>query len=304
MNNIVKDVESFKRIKFKENITDTSYERRTLFILIQSLKENKLAMVCLVFIAMITIVSILSPLSPYDPDKIDLANKLQDPSFTHPFGTDELGRDYLTRALYGGRVSIAVGVCSMLISIILGTTIGATSGYMGGKIDTVLMRCIDIFMSVPSLLFIIIINTLFTPNIFTLIFAISIFAWMGVARIVRANTLSLKERDFVLAAKSLGVSNINIIIKHVIPNIMPQIIVAASISIARAILQESSLSFLGYGVQLPKSSWGSMLQNAQQFIFDTPLLAFVPGLLILLTVLSFNILGDIIRDLLEPKTIR
>jgi peptide/nickel transport system permease protein len=218
----------------------------------------------------------------------------------HPFGTDELGRDYLTRTLYGGRVSISVGLFTMFFSVIAGTLFGTASGYAGGKVDAIMMRFVDIFMSVPSLLLIIVINTFIKPSFFTLVLMIGLFSWTGIARIVRAETLSLKERNFVMAARNLGVSNIAIIFRHIIPNMAPQIIVAATVNIGRAILQESSLSFLGYGVQLPQSSWGSMLQNAQKQIFSMPLLSFIPGIFILLAVLSFNILGDALRDVLEP----
>lgn len=213
-----------------------------------------------------------------------------------------MGRDNITRALYGGRVSLAVGTAAMLVSVIIGTIIGAISGYVGGKVDMILMRIVDIFLSVPNLLLIIIIYAFIPPNIITLILMLALFSWTSVARIVRAQTLTLKERDFVLAAKSLGVSDIRIIIEHIIPNMTSQIIVAASLSIANAILDESALSFLGYGVQIPKSSWGSMLQSAQKHILYDPLLAIVPGLFILLTVLCFNIIGDTLQHALDPKS--
>ena len=261
-------------------------------------------MVCLVLMAIIIAASILAPLSPYDPDQYDLMNKLALPSLAHPFGTDDLGRDYFTRALYGGRVSLTVGFFAMLVSVALGTVVGTVSGYVGGVVDMLLMRLLDIIMSVPTFLLIIIINAYVKPGLPTMIFIIAIFSWMGVARIVRAETMSLKERDFVLAAKNLGASDFVIIFRHIIPNMSSSIIVAASLSIARAILTESSLSFLGFGVRLPNSSWGSMLQNAQSQILYNPFLAVFPGLLILITVLSFNVLGDVLRSALEPKIIK
>lgn len=268
------------------------------------LKKNHIAKISLIVLTIIIIGSILAPLSPYDPDKIDLINKFQNPGIKHWFGTDNLGRDYFTRALYGGRVSLTVGACSMVVSVFFGTIIGTISGYIGGRLDSIIMRCIDIFMSVPSFLLIIIINTFISPSIFTMVFIISLFAWMGVARIVRAETLSLKERDFVVAAQNFGASKLFIIYKHILPNIASSIIVAASVSIAKAILTESGLSFLGFGVQLPKSSWGSMLQNAQSQVLDLPFLSLIPGVLILITVLSFNILGDVLSKALEPKSIK
>lgn len=267
------------------------------------LKTNKLARVCLITLIVIGVASILAFLSPYDPDALNLVNKLQSPSLAHPFGTDDLGRDYFTRALYGGRVSLTVGIFSMLISVTIGTLVGTISGYIGGKLDSILMRCIDILMSIPSFLLIIIINAYVKPSMTTVIVIIGIFGWMGVSRIVRAETMKLKESEFVLAAKTLGASNIRIIFKHILPNITSSITVAATISIASSILTESSLSFLGLGVQLPKASWGSMLQNAQTYMMESPLMPVFPGLLILLTVLSFNVLGDAFRDVLDVKSL-
>ena len=302
--NIVFNEDSFKRVKHKIEQTEVDYERSLLWRIGYALKQNKLAIVCLAVLIIIALASIFAFLSPYDPDAMDLPNKLQTPSAKHLFGTDNLGRDYFTRALYGGRVSLTVGVFAMIISVCIGTVFGTVAGYVGGVVDTLMMRFVDIFMSVPSFLLIIIINTLITPNIGTMIFIIGMFAWMGVARIVRAETMSIKERDYILAAKSMGGKNVWIIVKHIIPNVVPLVIVAASISIARAILTESSLSFLGFGVQLPMSSWGSMLQDAQKYILELPLLAFFPGLFILLTVLSFHILGDILRNALEPRIMK
>ena len=282
---------------------DANYERGVFYNLWISFKENKLAIICLVILMVIIIASLLAPLSPYDPDAMNLRGKLIPPNAEHLFGTDSLGRDYFTRALYGGRVSLTVGIFSMLVSVIVGTIYGTVSGYIGGMVDNIMMRAVDIFMSVPSFLLIIIINSFLSPSMLTMVVIIGIFSWMGVARIVRAETMSLKERDFVLAAKNMGAGNIEIMLTHIIPNMIPSIIVAASISIARAILTESSLSFLGFGVKQPMSSWGSMLQSAQSHIMDVPTLAFFPGALILLTVLSFNVIGDVVRNALEPKIV-
>lgn len=264
-------------------------------------KKNRGARLSLIFLIVVAIMSILAFLSPYDPDAMNFMEALEGPSLTHWFGTDDLGRDYFTRALYGGRVSLVVGIFSMLVSIVFGTLFGTISGYAGGLVDTIMMRCTDIFMSVPSFLLIIIINSFISPSIGTMILIIGMFSWMGVARIVRAEAMSLKQRDFVLAARNLGASEIEIMFFHVIPNMLPSIIVAASLSIAKAILTESSLSFLGFGVRLPMSSWGSMLQSAQDHIQRVPLLAIFPGLLILFTVISFNVLGDTLRSVLEPQ---
>ena len=181
--------------------------------------------------------------------------------------------------------------------------IGVFSGYVGGKIDTLLMSFTDIFLALPSMLLMVILNTFLKPGLSTLIVVLSLFSWASVARITRAETMSLKERDFVVAAKNLGASNCRIIFVHIIPNIVGPVIVAASLSVASAILTESSLSFLGLGVQIPMASWGSMLQAAQTYILDYPLLAIFPGVMILITVLSFNLLGDVLRNALEPKIV-
>ena len=296
--------DAFDPANRENKVQDEIYERGIFYNLLMSLKENKLAIICLIILIIIIIASLLAPLSSYDPDAMDLRSKLLLPNKEHFFGTDNLGRDYFTRALYGGRVSLTVGCFSMLVSVIVGTIYGTISGYIGGTIDNLMMRAVDIFMSVPSFLLIIIINSFLSPSMFTMVVIIGMFSWMGVARIVRAETMSLKERDFVLAAKNMGAGNMEIMLIHIIPNMIPSIIVAASISIARAILTESSLSFLGFGVKLPMSSWGSMLQNAQSQIMDLPTLALFPGALILLTVLSFNVLGDVLRNALEPKMVK
>jgi peptide/nickel transport system permease protein len=212
-----------------------------------------------------------------------------------------LGRDYFTRALYGGRVSITVGFLSMIISTVIGTTVGTISGYFGGKIDSLIMRVIDILMSIPTFFLILILNAYLKPGIQNIILIIGLFGWMGIARIVRAETLSVKEREYVLYSKVIGERSNVIIRKHIIANIFPTVMVASTLNIASAILTESSLSFLGLGVQPPNSSWGSMLKYAQGYIADAPYLALFPGMLILLTVLSFNILGDIFRVAFEPK---
>ena len=293
--------EDFVKVEREKQTVDASYERGLLHHIGKALKDNKLAMVCLVLLALIVFSSVFAFLSPYDPDYMDVMNKMAGPSAEHWFGTDELGRDSFTRALYGGRVSLMVGFSAMFVSVVIGTLLGSVSGYIGGKLDVVLMRLVDIFQSVPSLLLIIVFFSFVPNNMFTLVIMLALFSWPGVARIVRAQTLTLKERDFVIAAKTLGVSHPQIILRHIVPNMTTQIIVAASLSVAGAILDESALSFLGYGVALPKASWGSMLQNAQQYILYDPLLALIPGVFILLTVLCLNILGDTLQHALDPR---
>ena len=302
-NNIVITNDSFAKLEKKKTV-EISVERQSVWKDIwKELKKNKVAMVSVVLLAILIIAVILAPLSPYDPYKLDASQKLQGISSSHWFGTDEYGRDYFTRTLYGGRVSLLVGFMSMIMTVVIGTSLGVFSGYVGGKVDMFLMSFTDIFLALPSMLLMVILNTFLKPGLPTLIVVLSLFSWASVARITRAETMSLKERDFVVATQNLGASNFRVIIKHIIPNILGPVIVAASLSVANAILMESSLSFLGLGVQIPRASWGSMLQGAQAHILDYPLLAVYPGVMILITVLSFNLLGDILRNALEPKIV-
>ncbi|WP_346889134.1 ABC transporter permease [Clostridium sp. UBA1056] len=274
-------------IRFKENFK-------------REIKKNKLGMFAVIYLTIIIVISIFAFLTPYNPETIDMNNQLSSPSLKHIFGTDELGRDYFTRALYGARISLIVGILSMMVSIFIGTLVGAISGLLGGKIDAIIMRIIDMLMSIPLFFLLLIVNSYLRPSIANIIIIIGIFGWMSIARIVRSETLSIKERDYILCSKALGSNNMNIVKKHIIPNAISTVIVAASINIADAILMESSLSFLGLGVQQPMASLGSMLQTAQARIGDKTYLAIFPGLMILLIVLSFNVLGDILRVALDP----
>ena len=302
-NNIVITNDSFAKLEKKKTV-EVSVERQSVWKDIwKELRKNKVAMVSVVLLAILIIAVLLAPLSPYDPYKLDASQKLQGISSSHWFGTDEYGRDYFTRTLYGGRVSLLVGFMSMIMTVVIGTSLGVFSGYVGGKVDVFLMSFTDIFLALPSMLLMVILNTFLKPGLPTLIVVLSLFSWASVARITRAESMSLKERDFVVATQNLGASNFRVIIKHIIPNILGPVIVAASLSVANAILMESSLSFLGLGVQIPRASWGSMLQGAQAHILDYPLLAVYPGVMILITVLSFNLLGDILRNALEPKIV-
>ncbi|EQK43345.1 MULTISPECIES: ABC transporter permease [Paraclostridium] len=266
-----------------------------------NLKQNKLAILAIAIIVIFTIASVFAFLSPYDPNQIDPINRLLRPSLTHLFGTDDVGRDYFTRSLYGGRISLMVGFMAMIISTLVGTIIGAISGYFGGKIDDFIMRSIDILMCIPTFFLILVINSYLGASVKNLILIIGFLGWMSIARIVRGETLSVKEREYVLYAKASGQSSFKIITKHIIPSILPTIIVSATINIATAILLESSLSFLGVGVTQPNASWGSMLKDAQSYLMDAPYLAFFPGMFILLTVLSFNLIGDVLRNVFDPK---
>lgn len=266
------------------------------------LKNSKSAIFSVVFIIFIIALSAFAFLIPINPDATNTANMLQTPSMEHLFGTDELGRDYLTRTIYGGRVSLIVGVLAMIISTSIGVFVGTVSGYFGGKIDNILMRFVDIISSIPWLILVTVISIFLKPGLQAIIIVIGLFTWMEIARLVRAETLSIKEREYVLYAISIGQSSKTIIIKHIIPSVFPTIIIASTTSIAGAIMTESSLSFLGLGIQQPMSSWGNLLQNAQANLQSAPYMAILPGILIILTIYSFNKLGNTLRVLVEPKT--
>lgn len=295
---------SFQRIE-KQKIKSYEVKQDSFFKkVIREMISNKIALLSLIILIVIITGAVLAPLSPYDPDQINISEKFLGISKAHWFGTDQYGRDYFTRALYGGRISLIVGFLSMAVTVVIGTLIGVVSGYIGGKTDMILMRFTDIFLALPSMLLMIVLNTVLKPGLVTLIMVLSLFSWASVARITRAETMSLKERDFVIASKYLGAGSLRIAFVHIVPNIIGSVIVAGSLSIANAILMESSLSFLGLGVQIPQASWGSMLQSAQENILSIPRLAIFPGVLILLSVLSFNLLGDVLRTVLEPKTVK
>nr|WP_253282796.1 ABC transporter permease [Cedecea davisae] len=231
---------------------------------------------------------------------MSLQARMLSPQASHWFGTDEYGRDYFTRALYGGQISLMVGFLAMLFSTLIGTLVGTMSGYFGGRIDNLLMRLVDILMSIPAFFLLLVLNAYLKPGIANIILIISALTWMNMSRMIRAETLSVKEREYVIYARASGEHPLLIIARHIIPNILPTIIVAATLNIASAILMESTLSFLGLGIQQPHASWGSMLNNAQSYIGEASWLAMFPGILILLTVLSFNVLGDVFRTAFEP----
>lgn len=295
---------SFRRLERRHKDLGTVYHRSLWRDIVSEVRSNPVAIFAVGYLILIIIACLLAPLSPYDPNALSIGDKFLPPSAQHWFGTDQFGRDYFTRALYGGRVSLTVGFSAMLVTVFIGTSIGIFSGYIGGKLDMLLMRFTDIFLALPSMLLMVVLNSFLTPSITTLVLVLSLFSWASVARITRAETMSLKERDFVIASQNLGVNNFRIAVGHILPNILGPVTVAASLGIASAILTESSLSFLGLGISVPNASWGSMLDSAQGFILDRPMMAVYPGLLILLTVLSFNILGDVLRSALEPKIVK
>lgn len=276
-------------------------KNRRLENVLYEFRHNKQAIFAATYLLVIILISIFIVFVNVDPDAIDVTNKLQGPSAAHWFGTDEMGRDYLARVLYGGRVSLLVGVLAMLTSIFLGVSIGMTAGYFGGLVDNILMRLVDIFSSIPWIIMVTVVGLLFKKGLFSIVIVIGLFSWMEIARLVRSEVLSSKEREYVQYAKFIGVNPLSIMIKHVLPAVFPTIITAATAIIASAIMTESSLSFLGLGVQQPMSSWGSLLQSSQQYLQKAPYMAILPGILIILTVYSFNKLGDVLRVFIEPK---
>jgi len=262
-----------------------------------------------IMLGVIVLAVILAPLSPYDPIASDIPNRLQPPSLEHPFGTDQLGRDLLTRCLYGGRVSLAVGFLVVVITLVIGVPIGAVAGYFGHWIDNVLMRFTDAALSLPSLLVLILLSAILREidspffernNVLTIALVIGSLSWMTNARLVRATYLTLREKDFVTAARCMGVANLRIMGRHILPNTVGPIIVASTLEMGYAIMEEAGLSFLGFGIQPPTPSWGNLLSNAQEHLAKHPWLAIFPGLMIFLTIISINYIGDGLRDAFDP----
>ena len=264
-------------------------------------KKNKLAMFGLMVLSVMILVAIFAPLfSPYDPQDI-VEDETLPPTLKHLFGTDDIGRDVFSRALYGARISLTVGLVAVSIAILIGTLLGSCAGFFGGLLDGFVMRFVDVMLSFPTIFLILAIQVMLTPNIYNVMIVIGLTSWMGVARLVRGEFLTLKERQFVEAAKAIGASNVRIIFRHILPNAIAPIIVAGTLGMAGAILTESALSFLGLGVQPPMPSWGNMLMDAQAYMRDAPWMAVIPGLFILLTVLSLYFVGEGLRDAFNPK---
>jgi peptide/nickel transport system permease protein len=255
----------------------------------------------LTILGIFVLLAVFAPvLAPYDPSEI-VESDTMPPSFRHPFGTDDLGRDVFSRALYGARISLTVGLVAVTIAILIGTTFGLFSGFFGGLVDSSIMRFVDVMLAFPSIFLILTIQVMLTPNIYNVMIVIGLTSWMGVARLVRGEVLSIKERQFVEAARAIGASNFRIIFRHILPNSMAPIIVAGTLGMAGAILTESALSFLGLGVQPPMPSWGNMLMDAQAYLTDAPWMAVIPGILILIAVLSLYFVGEGLRQALSPR---
>ncbi|ABK99621.1 oligopeptide ABC transporter permease [Pelobacter propionicus] len=271
----------------------------------QRLKRNRLALAGGCVVLLLFVVSLLAPLIvPSDPNAIDAWHVLSPPSWQHWFGTDELGRDVLSRMIYGSRISLKVGFVAVGIAVSIGTLVGLVSGYYRGLVDSCLMRMVDIMLCFPAFFLILAVITFLEPSIWYIMMVIGLTGWMGVARMVRAETLSIREMDYITAARCIGCSDLRIIFRHILPNTLSPVLVSATLGVAGAILTESALSFLGIGVQPPTPSWGNILTSGKDYIEFAWWLSFFPGLAILVTVLAYNLLGEGIRDAFDPRVNR
>lgn len=263
--------------------------------------ENRLAVISAAVILLFLLAAVFAPLlTPYSFDEMDLMHRLAPPSAEHLLGTDEAGRDVLTRMLYGSRVSLLVGIVPTVISMLAGAALGIIAGYVGGKTDAVIMRLADVMLAFPSMFLAMVIMYTLGDGMINIFLALALVNWASVARIVRAETLKLKETEFVEAARSIGVGKVTIMLRHILPNCIPSLIVLFTLNIPSAILSESSLSFLGIGIKAPQASWGLMVNTGRQFLYSQPWLSLAPSMAIMLIVLAFNFLGDGLRDVLDP----
>lgn len=271
----------------------------------QRLKRNRLALAGGCVVLLLFVVSLLAPLiAPADPNAIDAWHVLSPPSWQHWFGTDELGRDVFSRMIFGARISLKVGFVAVGIAVSIGTLIGLVSGYYSGLVDGCLMRVVDIMLCFPAFFLILAVITFLEPSIWYIMMVIGLTGWMGVARMVRAETLSIREMDYITAARCIGCSDLRIIFRHILPNTLSPVLVSATLGVAGAILTESALSFLGIGVQPPTPSWGNILTSGKDYIEFAWWLSLFPGLAILVTVLAYNLLGEGIRDAFDPRVNR
>jgi peptide/nickel transport system permease protein len=299
------------RLTRTETTTDFArrYREETMLgIVWRDFRRHPMALIGITILGAIVLLSVFAFLSPYDPESVDVANRFSPPSGMHLLGTDRSGRDVATRLLYGGRVSLTVGVAAVITAVILGGLVGAAAGFYGGFVDNVLMRVTDAFLSFPSLFVLILLSfllqesqlPLLSGGVASIALVIGATSWMSVARLVRATFLSLKEEEFVTAARSYGAPDVRIVTRHITPNAAGPIIVNATMGVAWAILVESGLSFLGFGIQPPTPSWGNMLTDGQDTLSLYPWLAIFPGLMIFITVIAINYIGDALRDALDP----
>ncbi len=296
---------SFSSVKTKESRRNRSYSG----LVWKRFRRHPGAVVGSVVLLLIFLTVIAAVFSPYDPNASNIPERLQPPSLKHPMGTDALGRDYLTRVLYGGRISLLVGLLVVVITLVIGVTIGALSGYFGGWLETVLMRFTDAALTLPSFLILILLSAIMREvelpfyqrnNVVTIAVVIGLLSWMTFARLTRAAILTLRELDYVTASRSLGASHTRVIIGHILPNMIGLLVVEATLELSYAIIEESGLSFLGFGIQPPTPSWGNLLSNASENFTRYPWLAIFPGLMIFFTIIAVNYIGDGLRDAFDP----
>lgn len=267
-------------------------------------KRNKAALISLWIMCALILVALFAPwIATHNPAEQDLMNRLKPPSAEHWFGTDDLGRDLFSRVIYGARVSLSVGIFSVLFNVIIGVAVGAIAGYYGGRIDSVLMRVVDIMLSFPQFFLLITVVTLLKPNLTNIIIVFILFGWMGKARLLRGQVMSVKNREYIDAARTMGMSDFRIIFVHILPNALAPVLVSATLQMGTMILTESSLSFLGLGIQPPDASWGNLLQGAQSLtiMLKAPWYPIFPGFMIFLTIMCFNFIGDGLRSALDSR---
>jgi peptide/nickel transport system permease protein len=271
----------------------------------RQMAHNKFALVGMTILTLLALIAIFAPVvAPYDPIEMDLTNSLQPPNSEHPLGTDKLGRDVLSRLIYGSRISLTVGFIVVGIALSVGVTLGAIAGYFGGIIDNIIMRIVDVVIAFPFLILAIAIVAIVGPSLTNMMLVLGGVAWIDYARIIRGMFLSLKEEEFVVAARVIGVKDRRIIFRHILPSTVGVIIVQATFGIAASILAASSLSFLGMGAQPPTPEWGAMLSEANAYLRKLPMMTFAPGLAIMITVLAINFVGDALRDAFDPRVLK
>jgi peptide/nickel transport system permease protein len=286
-----------------EAAPEAAEARRNRSMIWKKFRRNRLASVSAVVVVLLILLAVLAPwVAPRDPLYIDMTYKFAKPGQAgFILGADELGRDVLSRLLHAGRVSLAVGLMTALIAVVVGSVLGALAAYYGGPIDSCIMRLVDVLLSIPTIFLLLALAAFLKPTLFTITLIIGLNSWMSVARLVRGQILSIKQQEFVVAARALGANDRRLIFRQLLPNALAPVLVAATLSVATAILLESSLSYLGFGIQPPTASWGNMLNNAQSYVLYAPWVAVYPGFMITLTVLSFNFAGDGLRDALDPR---
>lgn len=286
-----------------EKAKNIKNKKKSQFLsVLQTMSHNRLAIIGLIVLAVLVLIAIFAPLlAPYDPLEVDVVNRLQKPGLKHWFGTDDMGRDMLSRMMYGARYSLLLGILTVVVSTVFGMLIGAVAGYCGGIVDNVLMRLMDILSAIPAMLLALVVAAVFGKGFGKTILALAIPAIPGSARILRASFLSIRKIEYIEAARCMNCSSLRIMIKHLLPNSLAPMIVNCTMGVASAILQASGLSFIGLGVQPPTPEWGAMLASSRDYIRDYPYLVLIPGIVLMITVLSINLMGDALRDALDPK---